>query len=548
MQNFDIRHMEIFDYIIVGAGSAGCVLARRLTENTDHRVLLIEAGPAADKFWVRTPAGMAKLYFHEQLNWNYFTEPMSQLHGRKMYWPRGKGLGGSSAINGMVYIRGHQQDFNNWRDRGCPGWGWDDVLPYFKRMEHNACGGDDFRGSGGPLWISDPVIRHPASQDFIEASANLGIPRTDDINGALHDGVGFMQHNIRQGRRHSAYMAFVEPVIDRANLTVRSGVQVQRILFKGDEAIGIEVLENGVLRTIHASREVILSAGALNSPQVLMLSGVGPGAELQRHGIAAVRECAGVGQNLQDHFYIHTSYRSTLESSYNRYITGLRKYVEGLRYLLTGSGYLALGSSQVAAFVKSRPEEAYADLQISFRPMSFTYHGNGVVNVDRESSIAASVYRLRPKGVGQLTLRSRDVAAPPVIEPNFLTEEEDVQAMVSGIRQIRRIMASEPIASRVVREVMPGPQAQSDADILEYLRQHGNSAHHASGTCKMGSDPMAVVDARLRVHGLRRLRVIDASVMPHVTSGNTNAPTMMIGEKGSDLVLHDALPRREVSA
>ncbi|CAN7665289.1 GMC family oxidoreductase [Variovorax paradoxus] len=535
---------ETYDYIVIGAGSAGCVLARRLSEDPGSRVLLLEAGPEADQFWVKAPAGMARLYFHDQMNWNYFTEPMPQLHGRRMYWPRGKALGGSSSINGMVFIRGHRSDFDTWKSLGNPGWGFEDVLPYFKRMEHNERGADAYRSVGGPLWISDPVIRHPASTDFIEAAARIGIPRTEDLNGELHDGVGFMQHNIRHGKRHSAYMAYVEPVRARSNLSIRTGAFVRRILFEGTEAVGVELLEGGELHRVAAAREIILSAGALNSPQILMLSGVGAPQELQRHGIAQVLASPGVGQNLQDHFYVHTSYEATRESSYNHEITGLRKYWQGLRYLLTGKGYLALGSSQAAAFVKSRPEEPYADLQISFRPMSFTYRGDGVVEVDDRPSIAASVYRLRPAGTGTVTLRSADPREAPAFQPNFLSHADDVRAVIQGIRTIRQILGTEPLASRVIEEKMPGPQARTDDEILEYMRAHGNSAHHPSGTCKMGNDELAVVDERLRVRGARRLRVVDASIMPHVTSGNTNAPTMMIGEKGADMIRQDAIARR----
>jgi choline dehydrogenase len=540
--------METYDYIIIGAGSAGCVLARGLTDNPDNKVLLLEPGPHSDRFWVNTPAGMAKLYFNDELNWNYFTEPMPALRDRKMYWPRGKGLGGSSSINGMIYIRGHRNDFDNWRDQGNPGWGYDDVLPYFKSIEHNARGADAFRGVDGPLWISDPAVKMPSSFDFIESARRLGIPRTEDLNGELHDGVGFMQHTIRDGRRQSAYVAFVKPILDRPNLTVRTGCLVQRILFENKTAVGVEVLSNGTKQTIAAAREVILSAGSLNSPQVLMLSGVGPGAELQRHGIVQVHDLPGVGQSLQDHFYVHTAWHSTTSSSYNRNIRGAWKYLEGARYLMTRGGYLALGTSQVAAFVKSRPDVDYADLQISFRPMTFTYHPSGVVEVDKEPGMGVSVFILRPRTTGAVTLRSADPTDTPKLTPNFLTDEDDVRAMMSGVRQIREIMSTKPIASRVLEEHLPGPQVRSDSQLFDFMAETGNTAAHQTSTCRMGRDAMSVVDERLRVRGVQRLRVVDASIMPHVTSGNTNSPTLMIAAKGADMINQDALPRRRMPA
>ncbi|TAL93152.1 MAG: choline dehydrogenase [Paraburkholderia sp.] len=538
--------MEIYDYIIIGAGSAGCALARGLSDHADNKVLLLEAGPPADRFWVRTPAGMAKLYFHKELNWNYFTAPMTALCDRRMYWPRGKALGGSSSINGMIFIRGHRKDFDSWKGLGNPGWGYDDVLPYFKRMEHNERGQDSYRGAGGPLWVSDPVTKVGSSYDFIESATRQGITPTDDLNGAVHDGVGFMQHTIRSGKRYSAYTAFIEPIRHRPNLTVRTGCAVQRILLEQNVATGVDVLCDGERRTFRAAKEVVVSAGSLNSPQVLMLSGIGPGEELRRHGISTVVDSPGVGLNLQDHFYVHGSYRSTPDSSYNYQLGGLRKYLEGARYLMTGKGYLALGSSQVAAFVKSRPEEDYADLQISFRPMTFTYHPSGVCEVEREPGMGVSVYLLRPRATGTITLSSADPAQPPVFRPNFLTNEEDNRAMIAGVRQIRQIMTTQPIASRVVDEQMPGPHVQTDDEMLAWMAQTGNSAHHQAGTCKMGRDRLAVVDERLRVRGVDRLRVVDASIMPHLTSGNTNAPAIMIGTKAVDLITQDSRGRREI--
>ncbi len=536
--------MDSFDYIIVGAGSAGCPVARALSDNPDNRVLLLEAGPHADRFWINTPAGMAKLYFNEKLNWNYHTEPLTKLQNRRMYWPRGKTLGGSSAINGMIFIRGHAKDFDSWRDLGNPGWGYDDVLPHFKAMEHFERRADHWRGQGGPLNVSDPVVTSASSYDFIEAAARLGHARTEDMNGAVHDGVGVMQHTIKGGRRHSAFAAFVKPVLHRRNLTVMTDAQAQRLLLDGKTATGIEVMHKGQLRRFTATREVILSGGALNSPQLLMLSGIGPGGELQKHGIPLVHESAGVGQNLQDHFYMHTGWRATSDSSYNANLAGLRKYWEGFRYLMTRRGYLALGSSQVAAFVKSSPDEPYADLQISFRPMTFQYFPDGTVAVETQPGMGVSVYQLRPQTTGTVTLRSHRASDKVLASPEFLTDPYDVSAMISGIKQIRQIMNTDPIRSRVVAEEVPGPTVRTDEDIFAFMVATGNSAHHQGGTCKMGTDPMAVVDERLRVRGVDRLRVVDASVMPHLTSGNTNAPTIMIGVKGGAMIAQDAVPRR----
>ena len=536
--------MEVYDYIIVGAGSAGCPVARALSEDLSVRVLLIEAGPHADRFWVNTPAGMAKLYFNEKLNWNYYTEPMAQLQGRRMYWPRGKTLGGSSAINGMIFVRGHAKDFDSWRDLGNPGWGHDDVLPHFRAMEHFERRQDQFRGQGGPLNVSDPVVVERSSLDFIAAAARLGHEKTEDMNGRVHDGVGVMQHTIKGGRRHSAFAAFVKPVLHRPNLTVLTEAPVQLVLFDGRMAIGVEVLHKGVKRQITALCEVILSGGAINTPQLLMLSGVGPGAEVTRHGIPLVADIPGVGQNLQDHFYIHTGWRATADSSYNASLAGLWKYWEGFKYLMTRRGYLALGSSQVAAFVKSSPDEPYADLQISFRPMTFQYFPDGTVAVEKRPGMGVSVYQLRPQTAGTVTLRSANPSDKAVCAPHFLTDPYDIGAMISGIKQIRQIMGTEPVRSRVVAEEVPGPGVRTDDDIFRFMEETGNSAHHQAGTCKMGTGAMAVVDARLRVRGMERLRVVDAGVMPHLTSGNTNAPTIMIGVKGGAMIRQDAVPRR----
>jgi len=534
-----------FDIVIVGGGTAGCVLARRLSDQRDCRVLLLEAGPPPDDFWIKTPAGMGKMFMSERYNWRFRTEPVPTLRNRELYWPRGKTLGGSSAINGMVHCRGNRGDFDHWSQLGNSGWGWDDVLPYFKRSEANSRGASEYHGGDGPLAVSDPVVIHPSVRDFVEAAQRAGVPRIDDFTGLEQEGAGILQSNIRNGERHSAYEAYVAPVRDRANLIVRTGVYARRVLFKGLDATGVEVLEDGEIHSYHARREVILCTGALGSPHLLMLSGIGPGEALRRCGIAILMDLPGVGRNLQDHFSARFQSLSTPESSYNGNLNGLRKYWQGLRYVVTKSGYLALSSSQAAAFVKSRPELEYADLEISFRPMTFTYRDAGTVQVDRYHAVGASVYRVRPASRGEVLLRSPDPLEPPSFVPNYLQASEDVEATLTGLRKLRAILATEPMASRIVAERVPGSEARTDEQLIDYIEREGHCAFHPAGTCKMGNDAMAVVDPRLRVHGVNRLRVVDASIMPTVTSGNTNAPTVMIAEKAADMIRADAKPSHQ---
>lgn len=539
--------MNTYDYIIVGAGSAGCAVAARLSEDPNIRVLLLEAGLPPDDFWINVPAGMAHLFLSKRFNWGYFTEPIPAFNNRKLYWPRGKTLGGTSAINGMVYIRGNARDYDNWSHLGNAGWSWSDVLPFFKRSEHNTRGKTEQHGTGGELWVSDPVLRHPSSRDFVESAVRVGIPANSDFNGPTQEGTGFFQFTIRKGVRHSAHSAFLHSVRNRPNLTIETGAHTRRIVLKNGQATGIEFIQDGMVRVVDAAREVILAAGALNSPQILMLSGIGDAAELHQHGIAVALHSPGVGKNLQDHMYAHCSVKSTSHSSYNRNLNGLRKYIEGARYLITRKGYLGLGSSQACAFVRSSPEIEYPDLQINFRPMTFNFHPSGKVFVDNYPAISASVCHLRPQSRGQVALRSADSTDAPVLIPNYLAEEADRKAMTAGLRRIRQIFASEPVASRVIEEMVPGKAVQSDAEFLGFLRQFGNSAYHPVGTCKMGQDAMAVVDERLRVRGIERLRVVDASIMPTIISGNTNAPSIMIGEKGAEMIRADSIPRRSVS-
>jgi len=530
-----------FDYVVVGAGSAGCVVASRLSEQPNCRVLLLEAGPPADDFWIRTPAGMATLFNSEKYNWRFHTEPIPTLDNRKLYWPRGKTLGGSSAINGMVYCRGNRDDYDLWARLGNSGWNWDEVLPYFKRSENNMRGACAYHGADGPLVVSDPAVKHPSILDFVESARRRGIPQVDHFTGLEREGAGILQATIRNGVRHSAFDAFIAPVRQRQNLIVRSGVHVCRLLCKDNEVTGVEVIEKGNVINYEARREVILCAGALASPQLLMLSGIGDGDVLQRHGIRTVMHLPGVGHNLQDHFTARVQALCTPESSYNSDLIGWRKYMQGLRYVLTKSGYLALSSSQAAAFVKSKPDIDFADLEISFRPMTFMYNDTGVVEVDKYHAIGASVYRVRPASRGEIQLRSADPLQAPAFIPNYLQDGEDVEAMLSGMRILRSILKNDPIASRIVKELVPGPSVTTDEQLIDFMRREGHCAYHPAGSCKMGNDAMAVVDERLRVRGIGRLRVVDASIMPTVTSGNTNAPTIMIGEKGADMIRSDAL-------
>ncbi len=540
--------MELYDYIVVGAGSAGCVVARRLSDDSNVRVLLLEAGPEANGFWNRAPAGMAKLHRSERYNWNYFTEPVPTLRNRKVYWPRGKALGGSSAISGMVYVRGDRRDFDGWARLGNSGWAWDDVLPYFKLSENNERGDSAIHSTKGPLAVSDPVVIHPTVYDFIEAAARCGIQRRDDFSDGDQDGVGLVQCNIRNGVRESSYDAFLKPVRHRPNLSVETGVHVCRILFHGRAAAGVELKQGGRTRRVFARREVILSAGALSSPHLLMLSGIGDGEMLQRQGIPVIMHAPGVGRNLQDHFTVRVQAETTPESSYNRDLRGWRKYWQGARYVFQKRGYLALGSSTAAAFVKSSPSMDYADVELSFRPMTFTFQASGKFVIDSYHAISASVYRVRPASRGQILLRSPDPMEPPAFVPNYLSHHEDVEATLAGVRQFRRILAAEPLASRVRRELVPGDKAVSDEQLIDYMEREGSSVFHPAGTCKMGNDEMAVVDSHLRVCGVERLRVVDASIMPIVTSGNTNAPTIMIGEKGAAMIRSHPAPARPLEA
>ncbi|HEY4775088.1 MAG TPA: FAD-dependent oxidoreductase [Xanthobacteraceae bacterium] len=536
MASQSARSAAGFDYIVIGAGSAGCIVARRLSED-GSRVLLLEAGPPARSLWVSMPAGMSKLFTPGVHNWGYATEAEPHLGGRTVYAPRGRGLGGSSLINGMVYVRGQREDYETWRQLGNAGWAWADVLPYFKKLEHRAGAPSEHRGRGGEIWVSDSAdaIRHPVCHDFIEACARNGLPRNEDYNGEDQEGAGFLQFSIRNGVRHDAATAFLAPALKRPNLAVTTEALVHRIAFDGRRATGVEYSTNGELRSARA-REVIMCAGALDSPKLLMLSGIGPAEELRSHGIAVVHDLPGVGHNLQDHFNTPYTCRTASASSVNEELRGLRLLRHGAHYLLARKGLLTMGSSQAYAFARVMPTASRPDIQINFRPVSWEYDAAGIHVVGTSPAVTASIGLLRPHARGRVRLRSADAHDAPRIHANYLDSMADCDTVVAGMHLLRKIFATQPLKSHVLAEQAPGDSCRSDDEILDYFRRAGQSMHHWAGTCKMGTDAMAVVDDRLRVRGVDALRVIDASVMPLITSGNTHAPTLMIGAKGADLV------------
>jgi len=436
-------------------------------------------------------------------------------------------------------VRGNRGDFDHWASIGNPGWTWEDVLPHFMRLENYGSAAGPLHGTAGPLVVSNPAVEHLTAVDFIESARRIGIPGIRTFSGEEPEGVGFLQANIRDGRRQSSYDVFIKPLRGRANLAVESGAHVCRVLIENQRALGVEVLQDEQMRSIRATREVIVCAGTLNSPQVLMLSGIGDGEELRRHGIDTVLHLPGVGRNLQDHFVARIQAVVRPGSSYNRALNGWRMYAEGVRYLITHGGYLALASSMAGAFVKSSPELEYSDLEISFRPMTFTHQASGTVVIDNIDAVSASVYNTRPASRGQVLLRSANPLDAPRFQPNFLAHQDDVRAMLSGVRKLRQIYSTQPLASRVIAELIPGAAVATDDQLLDYLQREGHCAFHPAGSCKMGTDAMSVVDARLRVRGLEGLRVADASIMPTVTAGNTNAPSIMIGAKAADMIRAD---------
>jgi choline dehydrogenase len=532
------ENSESYDYIVVGAGSAGCVLANRLTESGRHRVLLLEAGPPDRNPWIHIPLGYGKLFTDTRYNWCYRTEPQPECHGRNVIAPRGKTLGGSSSINGLIYIRGQAEDFDHWRQLGNAGWSYEDVLPYFRKAEDNERGADRYHGTGGPLGVSDVRDRHPLAQAFIEAAVQCGYPRNDDFNGAVQEGAGFYQNTMRNGVRCSTAAAYLKPARRRSNLRVVSQALASRILFDGRRATGVEYFAGGEKQSARAEGEVLVAAGAFNAPQLLQLSGLGPAELLRSLGIAVIADMPGVGDGLNDHYFARLIMRCTEPITVNDAVRNWRAGAAAvLRYALTRRGHLATPAISAGCFVRALPSSATPDVQCSIALYSAREIGTAL---DPFSGFVIHACVLRPESRGHVRIKSADPRQPPAIHPNYLATPKDRETLLAGVKVLRRLAAAPALARYVAEEVDPGPACASDAELLDFIRRRGSTVYHPVSTCRMGQDDKAVVDERLRVRGFERLRVIDASIMPAVVSGNTNAATIMIAEKGADMVLTDA--------
>jgi len=526
-----------YDYVIVGGGTAGCVLANRLSADARHSVLLLEAGPDDRYPWIHIPIGYAKTMFHPVVNWRFYTEPEPQMNGRKVYWPRGRTLGGSSSINGLIYIRGQHEDYDQWAALGNPGWSYRDVLPYFRKLEHNVRGADEFHGDDGPLWASDIEERHPLIDAFIAAAVEIGIPQNPDFNGATQEGAGYYQLTTRHGLRCSAATAYLRPAKSRAKLDVQTNAHATRIEFEGRRAHAVVYRQGGRDVTANARRDVIIAAGALQSPQLLQLSGIGPPDLLRRLGIDVVQPSIGVGENLQDHLQARVIFRCAQPVTTNDVLRTWRgKLGIGLDYLLHRRGPMAIGINQGGLFARAVPTAPRPDVQFHVATLSSDMAGS---KVHEFSGFTMSVCQLRPEARGFVRIASNDPLAAPLMQANYLSTEHDRATLIAGIRLARKLAGTRALAPFVAGEYRPGPEVTTDEDLLEFAKNTSGTIFHPSGTTKMGpaSDPHAVVDGALRVHGCAALRVVDCGIMPTLVSGNTNAPVVMIAEKAADLIL-----------
>ena len=526
-----------FDYVVVGAGSAGCALAARLSEDPSVRVALLEAGGRDLNPWIHVPVGYFKTMHNPSVDWCFRTEPDPGLNGRSLAWPRGKVLGGSSSLNGLLYVRGQHADYDGWRQMGCEGWGWDDVLPYFRRAEDQERGEDEWHGVGGPLRVSNMRLSRPICDAWVAAAQNAGYSFNTDYNGATQEGVGYFQLTTRNGRRCSAAVAYLRPARKRPNLRVITRATTRRVVFEGRRAAGVLYADAaGREHTVRATREVVLSAGALGSPHILMHSGIGPAEHLREFGIDVLHDSPGVGTNLQDHLQsrlVFKCHEPTLNDEVRSYVQQARI---GLKYIMFRAGPMTMAASLAVGFMRTRPELATPDIQFHVQPWSADSPGEGVHPF---SAFTMSVCQLRPESRGTVRLKSADPAAYPRIDPNYLATETDRRTVVEGAKIARRIAEQDPLRGKIASEHQPGEAVRGDDALLEWARNTATTIYHPTGTCRMGIDYGAVLDPRLRVRGVEGLRVADCSIMPEIVSGNTNAPAIMIGEKLSDMLKED---------
>jgi choline dehydrogenase len=535
---------DTFDYVIVGAGTAGCVVASRLAES-GASVLLLEAGGSDRTIWIQLPIGYGRTFFDKRINWMYDTEPVAALDGRPSYWPRGKVIGGSGSINAMVHVRGQPHDFNDWRALGNIGWGWDDVLPFFIKAEDHDLGASAVHGAGGPQHVTDISTKaHPLCQRFVAAAGTLGMSFTPDFNGVETEGVGIYQINTRHGWRASTANEYLRPALKRGGVTLRTGAQATSILFDGKKATGVQYLRNGQRQHAVARREVILCGGAINSPQLLQLSGIGDAEKLRALGIDPLVNAPAVGQNLQDHLAVSYFYKTTVPTLNDELRPLFGKIKAGLRYMFDRGGPLSMSVNQGGGFVRSSPDQPRPNLQLYFTPASYTQtplSERKLLNPDPFSAVLLSFNSCRPTSRGHIHIKSNDPFDYPLIQPNYLSTQKDVDEARTGNRLLRALACAAPLAEVIIEELVPGRHVQGDAALMDDFRKRADTVYHPTSTCMMGPDARTnVVDPRMRVHGTTGLRVIDASIFPTITSGNTNAPTVMVAEKGAAMILEDA--------